>query len=368
MSDLYFRYHPVVFAVGDDYRIFFCVDREGLAWVQIGDVRYSDTFCGVVRSRTLIHSVTVPMAVLDAAGSYTVAFAPLPERVSYFNKPGDPVCRTYRFCPVPAENARFALLCDTHGNVAAPARMALTGGRPDALLLGGDIGDSADTEEQILTVHRLAHEIAAGEIPVVYARGNHDTRGALAEKLGDYVATRDGKTYFTFRLGSVFGIVLDGGEDKRDGCPEYGGVADYPAFRRAQTAFLRELAAHKEQTLNAPGVRHRILLCHMPFTLATEDYIAVAGDDYADWVRAVNGLGVDLALFGHMHALSRHARGEDNGGVRADFPVVVAAALNDHPDRLHSCQVNEYTGTSLAFSPDGIRADFINSQGEIIPL
>ena len=61
---------------------------------------------------------------------------------------------------------------------------ALTGGRPDALLLGGDIGDSADTEEQILTVHRLAHEIAAGEIPVVYARGNHDTRGALAEKLG----------------------------------------------------------------------------------------------------------------------------------------------------------------------------------------
>lgn len=368
MNNSFLLYHPVVFAVGNDYQILFRAKAEGLAAVEIGGIRYSDTFCGVVRSRSLIHRVTVPADILNAAGSYTVLFAPLTKRVSYFNKPEETEKQTYRFFPVPQENARFSLLCDTHCNVDAPVRSALAGGRPDALLLGGDIGDAADTEEQILTIYRLAHEITAGEIPVVYARGNHDTRGALAETLGNYVGTRNGLTYFTFRLGSVWGIVLDGGEDKKDDCPEYGGVADYPAFRRAQTAYLQSLIAQKEPEYTACGIRHRILLCHMPFTLADEDYIAVAGADYADWIRELNRMSIDLALFGHVHALSRHAAGEGSGTVIPVFPAIVAAARSDHPDKFYSPQTNEYTGTHLSFSQDGILAQFVNSRGEILKM
>lgn len=45
-------------------------------------------------------------------------------------------------------------------------------------------------------------------------RGNHENRGAYAQHWLDYFPTPTGETYYTFRRGPAFFIVLDGCEDK----------------------------------------------------------------------------------------------------------------------------------------------------------
>lgn len=63
---------PAVFAVDTTYQIFVPVTRDALVWVRIGDNEYYDESNGILRSLSELHRVTVPMAELDAARSYTV--------------------------------------------------------------------------------------------------------------------------------------------------------------------------------------------------------------------------------------------------------------------------------------------------------
>ena len=80
-------YDPTVYAVGDKYEIIFITKEKGAAWVLIDGVRYTDNFCGVVRSSSYTHKVYVDQKVLDSAKKYTVVLAILPERPAYFPKP-----------------------------------------------------------------------------------------------------------------------------------------------------------------------------------------------------------------------------------------------------------------------------------------
>ena len=63
---------PCVFAVGHEYQIVLNTLEFGIAWVEVGNRQYRDSFGGLMRSETLIHRVSVPMSDLDAAKKYTV--------------------------------------------------------------------------------------------------------------------------------------------------------------------------------------------------------------------------------------------------------------------------------------------------------
>ena len=56
---------PTVFAVGREYQIMIPVECECIMKVEIGDNVYYDAFNGIMRSRSLVHKVTVPMEILD---------------------------------------------------------------------------------------------------------------------------------------------------------------------------------------------------------------------------------------------------------------------------------------------------------------
>ena len=75
---------PAVFAVENNYQIMVPTDAPSLMWVEVGGKKYYDAANGIMRSFTEIHRVTVPMAVLDAAGAYTVCERVIIDRKPYF--------------------------------------------------------------------------------------------------------------------------------------------------------------------------------------------------------------------------------------------------------------------------------------------
>lgn len=374
-------YHPAVCMSGKSgylcadytYTVIFVCRKPALASVTVGDMTFTDSVNGVMRSDTLIHRVTVPAPVLDKYRHYTVHIAPLADHCNYYPKPEPTVSIEYGFVPVTetAETVSFYVLADTHGDSGAPAEAASNcpGGIPDLLVLDGDIGDSADTPDMILTFHRLVSKVTGGTRPVVYARGNHDTRGHNAEHLNEYVPTCDGRTFYTFRAGPVWGIVLDAGEDKPDGCIEYGGVIDMPPFRRAQTAFLDSVIQNAKDEYAAPGVTHRIAVCHMPFMLSRHRFSQTTPDIYDEWIARLNQIGVEVMLCGHMHWIDRPDASSYTGPTPLGFRTVLCATMDGNPSyRTDRWIPGSYTGCHVVFSGQTITETFTNHRGEILPL
>ncbi len=364
-------YHPGVFMIEDDYEIILICRRPAMASVIIGGVTFTDNNNGVMRTDTEVHKIKVPMALLDKAKAYRVHLAPLADHCNYYPKPEPTEAYEYGFTPVPAEGkVEVFVLADTHGDVVTPTRAALSRPRIDLLMLVGDIGDSAATRDQVVTLHRLTADITKGQYPALYIRGNHDTRGYMAEKLTDYIPTRNGKTYYTFRAGEVWGVVLDCGEDKPDssieyGSLEYGGVADYVAFRHAQTAYLKSLLAKGDH--KAAGIKHRVAVCHINFTYTDRPYNDKNPEIYEAWIAALNELGIDLLICGHHHVVGEQPPELYKGDPKPRFNTLLTAARLDHPLPFKGGhKPGEYTGTAMTFDADGISRVFVNHLGEIL--
>lgn len=60
LPDAALRFHPIVFLYENQYRIMVWTAEPVLMWVQIGDQTYYDDACGVLRSTTPVHRMTVP--------------------------------------------------------------------------------------------------------------------------------------------------------------------------------------------------------------------------------------------------------------------------------------------------------------------
>lgn len=341
-------YDPAVYAVEDRYEIVFKTYEACAAWVVIDGVRYTDNFCGVVRSSSTIHKVRVKQEVLDRAKKYTVVLALIPERPAYFPKTTEYFEKEYSFRPLPEGDIHAYMLADTHSKVDEPAKAAeyFGEGGLDLLILGGDNGNTADDEGSVLTMAKIASKVTKGEIPVVYMRGNHDTRGAYAEFLGSYVGTDNGKTYFPVKLGRISALVLDAGEDKLDTHEAYGDIADYTEFRLAQLELIKNTDLDGEV---------KLLLCHVPFASFETPF----SDVFAEWTKELNKKGIDLMLAGHTHALYMFGANERSiCDTSANFPVCVGSAIDRHVD-------GSYVGTAIIISKDEITLRFTDAEFKV---
>ena len=127
-------------------------------------------------------------------------------------------------------------------------------------------------------------------------RGNHDTRGAFAEHLLDYVGNDKGCTYFPIRLGRLWFVLLDAGEDKPDEHEEYGDIADYSAMRQAQIEMLEEIIDNPDKEYKADDVELRIALSHVPLHCSKN-----FPEMFAKWTELLNKMGIHVMLAGHTH-------------------------------------------------------------------
>ena len=355
---------PAVFAVGESYQIMVPVKSDLLFWVTVGDSSYYDHSNGILRSATRMHRVTVPMHVLDGAGAYTVHYRKIIERKPYFPESEEEQAATYSFRPLPVTGPiRIYHLADTHGNFVLPAAAGRYFGEElDLLVLNGDIPDHSGDVAHFGLIYQLCEALTGGSIPVVFSRGNHDTRGLFAEKLEDYTPTDAGRSYFTFRLGRLWGMVLDCGEDKPDGHDAYGYTNCCHTFREAQTDFIRSVITRRAAEYEAPGVEYRLVIAHAPFTYTHEAPFDIEYPIYTAWADLIGREIRPLALVsGHTHTLELNERGGalDKAGA---IPVVLGSRpVVKKVDGVK--QMSEYTGAALTLSDGTLQVEFTDDRG-----
>ena len=221
----------------------------------------------------------------------------------------------FRTFPAAGSGCSFLVLNDIHGKADVLTRLCK---RVDFSELGfvafnGDMSSSVESGEQLFKdyLDASAALFAAGT-PILFTRGNHETRGVFADSLGDYFPGRDGRFYGIYRYGDVCILLLDCGEDKPDDHAEYNGLADYDAYRAEECAWLKK-AVRSEEFLTASA---RIVLLHIPPAAG-----AWHGSVHLNelFVPVLNEAGIDLMLCGHYHRY--HWIADGSRGV--DFPILV---------------------------------------------
>ena len=361
----YLLTYPTVFAVGNEYQIFAPFSDEVIFWVKVGDRTYYDHCNGILRSNTNMHRVKLPMAVLDECGEYTVVYRKMINRAPYFPSSEEERWLTVPFCPVKSEGAiNLYHISDAHNRVAEPiAAGQFFGDDRDLLVLNGDIPDHSGDVKNFNAICEIASGITHGEIPVVFARGNHDTRGIHAEDMPNYIPTQDGCTYYTFRVGALWGLVLDCGEDKADDHPEYGHTVCFHPFRLEETEFLRRIIANAEREYDAPGVNYRLVISHIGFTYIDQPPFDIEQDLYREWTKLVAEMHPDLLLYGHFHRVQICPQGGDIDhqgqpctaviGSRPTPGGFVGCGVTLHPDGSLRIVFNDEAGNILTDETEG---------------
>lgn len=138
----------------------------------------------------------------------------------------------------------------------------------DFVFLNGDMFDYQTDENQIINHLLNPCSLFSTEKPFMFVRGNHETRGKYSRNLLDYYHNYDKKEYYSFKIGPVFTIVLDTGEDKKDSHPVYGGTVNYDSYREEQAIWLEKQMKSKAFK-NAP---FRVLMMHIPHYHSDEEH------------------------------------------------------------------------------------------------
>ena len=221
----------------------------------------------------------------------------------------------FRTFPQAGSGCSFIVLNDIHGKADYMTRLckSVDFSKLGFVAFNGDMSSSVESGEQLFKAYLDASvSLFATGTPILFTRGNHETRGIFADSLGDYFPGQDGRFYGIYRYGDVCILLLDCGEDKTDDHTEYNGLADYDAYRIEECEWLKK-AVRSDEFLSASA---RIVLLHIP-PMAEAWHGSVHLNEL--FVPVLNEAGIDLMLCGHDHAYSFRPAGEK--GTR--FPIVV---------------------------------------------
>lgn len=357
---------PTVYAVADKYIIIVPVNEPCLMWVGIGENEYYDDSNGILRSGRLTHKMTVPMAELDAARSYTVRWRKMIERKPYRSEVGEIEEYTSAFRPIDPAKERINIynIADAHNRVDGPINAGKyferTGEELDLLLLNGDIPNHSGDVAYFEAIHRIAAGVTGGEIPVVFARGNHDTRGVCAELIEDYTPTDNGVSYYTFRLGPVWGIVMDCAEDKPDDHVEYAHTICCEDFRRRETRWLEALCNAEKPEYSDGGIKYKIVVVHNPFTERRNPPFDIEEDTFAHWASLLReNVKPHLMICGHVHKCYVTYPGGERDAFGQPCPIVAASKLSKD-------DLSFFVGGAITLDGNMAYVRFTDNDGNIV--
>lgn len=352
--------HASVFAVEKNYQITALVSAECTMWVEIDGKSYFDHSNGILRSGRFLHKVSVPMKVLDCAEKYTLCLQRINERKPYFTDFGEIEKTDYSFRPIkPKAQYNIMNVADTHCLVSAPIKSgSYFGEQLDLLVLNGDIPNHSGDINYFKAIYLISGAITKGEIPCIFSRGNHDMRGIYAEQLEDYTPTHLGKSYFTFSLGPIWGIVLDTGEDKADSSNEYGRTICCSQFREEEELFIDQVLQEKEFLEKDI----RIIISHNPFAHKLMPPFDIEQERYARWCKKLAELNATVWLTGHLHECFF----EQKGGVHDTYgypsPLICSSLVKIKSEN----DEGSHTAGAVTISNDGkIRVKFVSDDGSV---
>ena len=291
-------YKPVVYAVEDKYQITFSTSAESVGWVEVGGQNYYDTFAGSSRKFEKIHKVEVPMAALDNAKHYTIHAQKNIYAGPFGGWLGRDLTQSVDFRPVDtSDGLQYMSFSDIHMNRTIAVKTAHSAPKYDFLFLIGDLISDVETFDDANFNNLVANQITGGEMPVVYARGNHDVKGKYGEQLHKFVGAKGENFFFNFYFNDVYGIVLDLGEDHDDDWWEYYGTAHYEDYQKRQIAFLEEEVAKHEYDV----YKYHVAACHIPIPFV--NYRHNQEQVKADMTALLNQMDIDMLVCGHQHLL-----------------------------------------------------------------
>lgn len=294
----WFVIKPVVYAVEDKYQIVFSTNAESTGWVEIGGKKYYDLYNGTAKTFTKIHKVEVPMSVLDEAKQYTVHSQKTIYAGPFGGFLGRDISEKVSFRPVDSSDGiQYLSFSDVHMNDARTFETASHAGNYDFLFLLGDIISVVETFDDANFNNQVAYGITKGQIPVVYARGNHDVKGRYSQELHKFVGAKGERFYYNFYFKDVYGLVLDLGEDHDDDWWEYYGTANFEEYRQEQIAFLKDEIAKKDYE----AYPYRVVASHIPIPFV--NYRHNYENTKKEMTALLNQMDFHMSVCGHQHQL-----------------------------------------------------------------
>lgn len=385
-----FTHEAVVYAVEDTYQIVFTTNHAATAWVEVDGERYYELFAGSMKSADTVHKIVVPQQKLDAAGGYSIHAEKMLYRGPFGGFKGKQIEKSYNFRPVNSNDGLvYYVMTDVHHARTGAVEAALSVENLDFLVILGDSVGMMDYEKDVQFSNVLAHDVTKGEIPVVYARGNHEIKGAYAEQLYQYVGSKNESFYYWFTLSDVFGITLDLGEDHDPGWWEYYGTDQFPLYHDEQTRFLQQLTEEKPYE----DYRYTLVACHIPiqFVNSRKDHEEVK----ATWTALLNQIDPDLAVYGHQHDLypfledqdtmynskgkliyNSQFKGEEGktyGGYLTDYSFhgfIAGRRGTTQTDSLNALNRRDHIGlaVSVDFGADTQTCRYVNTAGDVVSV
>lgn len=323
---------PMVIDTGSGYSVVFATSDTGTGYVEYEydeeSYRVYDQNNGRILGSSTIHSINVPYEHLDN-NSYSVGSTRVYEEYAYGGRNGRTIeSEEYLFTPCRGETQTYLCISDWHTHTDAAKDAIAHTGEFDAVLMMGDAVPGLQYEEEAAVyIVQFGGDISGGTKPIIYTRGNHETRGAYASELADALGLD--RFYGTVQAGDYRFVVLDSAEDKTDDHPEYGGLADYGAYRKEITEWV--------ETLTEGG--RTVVLCHAPEIFIEQDLTDRT-------VTALRGIGATMMISGHLHTCYL----DENG------PVYVDGGFNG----------GKYIASRVTLSPDGIGLYACDNHGETV--
>ncbi|MBE6783035.1 MAG: metallophosphoesterase [Ruminococcaceae bacterium] len=287
---------PVVFECGNEnYCILWETSTKGSGYVKYtynGEEKIIwDETSGIIRTDDFVHRVVVPKKELQG-NTYKVGSQYVGFKFGYSAAKGRTVeSKEYNFRGVEKEDDINVLCISDIHYMEKQMYQSLEYFKettPDVIFYMGDITSDLISKEQFADyILKDAHDLSGGEIPIVYLRGNHETRGEFGAQLIEYFPTETGEFYYTFEFGPMSAVVLDYGEDKEDDHKEYSGLVNFAEYREKEFGWLCSL--EKEEFADST---YKLALCHSP----------VLDDHFGkDWTQPLKDLEMDLIVGGHYH-------------------------------------------------------------------
>jgi len=275
-----------------------------------------------MKSVSTLHTIRLSGLRPGQRYQYRVAATPVFDLPAYWPKTGvEMQSETFSFTTFDARKAtvKFASISDTHESIGRidTLMQRIRYDSLDFLVQTGDAFNGVTSETQVWD--RWLSPIINGalhqSIPLMLARGNHDTRGPFARELAKYVPIEENRFYFSRDIGPVHLLVVDTGEDKPDSTQVYASLNHFEAYRHTELAWFKH---HTTTSARARSAPFRIVVLHQPTW--GWGWISPASDSARTaWTNAANTAGVDLVIAGHNHRFSFSPAGTQG----RNYPVLV---------------------------------------------
>lgn len=270
---------------------------------------------------------------------------------SYYKEFGDTVkseLKSFTTWSNDITNFRVVVYNDIHSNMEMFRKLHdIVSQKPyDLVIFNGDCFDDVEVENDILSrLITYTPKIKSDEIPSIFIRGNHETRGEYSPLLWNYLGRMGGKSYSSFSMGDTRFVLLDCGEDKPNNHWVYYDMNDFTQHRLDQAEFLKtelKSKAFKKAT-------KRVLIHHVPLFGKNLDEYTPCSDL---WIPILEKAPFIVSLNAHTHTFELIEKGEGKN----NFPVVIGGG---NREQTGTVTVLEKTGSTL-------KLDVYNVKGEKI--